>query len=267
MKGPFPIFCRGHSGSRMLCEALRQNGLWMGLCDTRTRDSIGFAQRLPEVRELIEAGFGYHQAGRDEQQSLQRKLRALVDASRRSCPDPEDRPAYGWKRPITTFTIDIFFDAFPDGKVIHLLRDGRDCMLSRLDARMAALHDPLNRRVVFGKSGVTEYRGAALTPETIERFRNEIEMLHWVTVVSFALRGRGRPDRYLEVRYEDLCRHPVRTLGEVFDFLGVPYRKSARDWIAANASTEGIGKWRGREGELADAIKLGEPLLRELGYW
>ena len=89
----------------------------------------------------------------------------------------------------------------------------------------------------------------------------------WREVVETARRARDQIERYLEVRYEDLCRHPVRTLGEVFDFLGVPYRKSARDWIAANASTEGIGKWRGREGELADAIKLGEPLLRELGYW
>jgi len=31
----------------------------MGLCHATTLDSIGFAQRLPEVRELIEAGFVY----------------------------------------------------------------------------------------------------------------------------------------------------------------------------------------------------------------
>lgn len=250
----------------MLCEAFIQNGLWMGICDAKTRDSVGFAQRLPEVRELIEGGISYRSACRLERASLREKLRRLVEASRRCCPDPAAHVAYGWKRPITTFTMEIFFDAFPEGKAIHLIRDGRDCMLSRLDARMSALQDPLNRRVVFGDGDVSEYRGEPLSPATVERYRNEIEMMHWVTVVTFALQGRARPDRYLEVRYEDLCQRPVETLGQIFNFLGVPYRESAQAWITANASTAGIGKWRGREGELADAIAIGDPLLRRLGY-
>ena len=197
MKGPFPIFCRGHSGSRLLCEAFVQNGVWMGVCTAPTWDSVGFAQRLPEVRELLELGFRYRESGLAERRIAQEKLRAPVERVRRSCPDPRDHPAYGWKRAVTTFMMDIFFDAFPEGKVVHLIRDGRDCMLSRLDVRMARLHDPLNRRVVFGAFEVNRYRGAVLNVETIERFRNEIEMLHWVTVVRFALRGREQPARPL----------------------------------------------------------------------
>ena len=250
----------------MLCEAFIQNGIWMGVCDGKTRDTVGLAQRLPEVRGLIEAGLAYREANEEARAHARQSLRGVIETVRARCPDVTSHAGYGWKRPITTFTIDIFFDAFPDGKIVHLIRDGRDCMLSRLDARMSALHDPLNQHVVFGNRGRGEYRGLPLNSETVERFRNEIEMWHWVTVVTFAMRGRTHPDRYLEVRYEDLCQRPTDTLGRIFAFLDMPYRDSARAWVAANASTDGIGKWRGRERELADAIAIGEPLLRELGY-
>ena len=251
----------------MLCEAFRQNGMWMGQADTKHRDSREFSQKIPEIRYLVESGFRYGDAAGGEQAEMRSRLDALVAASRDGCADPEGRPAFGWKRAITTFTIDIFLDAFPEGKIVHLLRDGRDCMLSRLDERMRALDDPFNRLVVFGDAHVREYAGEPLTQETVEKYRNEIEMTHWNTVLEFGLRGRRHPDRYLEVKYEDLCLDPAPALGRVFQFLDVPYRQQARDWIVANAYPASIGKWRGREAELADAIKIGEPLLRELGYW
>ncbi|HEX2722556.1 MAG TPA: hypothetical protein VHM24_06525, partial [Gemmatimonadaceae bacterium] len=59
MKGPFPIFCRGHSGSRLLCEAYRKNAVWMGKAENKQRDAYEFAQVHPEVRLLVERGFYY----------------------------------------------------------------------------------------------------------------------------------------------------------------------------------------------------------------
>ncbi|RMG64685.1 MAG: hypothetical protein D6715_09310, partial [Calditrichaeota bacterium] len=90
MKGPFPIFCRGHSGSRLLAEAYRRNGIWMGLSDNRTRDAREFRQANPEVQDLIWKGFYYRRLSEAEKQEARRRLRVLVEASRNNCPDPQN---------------------------------------------------------------------------------------------------------------------------------------------------------------------------------
>ena len=267
MKGPFPIFCRGHSGGRLLCEAFIENNFWMGITNPRTKDDAVFSQRNPTVQHLLANAFIYPTLPEDEKTALQQTLRSLVDESKNKCPDPESRIAYGWKRGITTFLVEIFMDAFPQSKAIHLIRDGRDVMLSRLNSRMKQLSDdPLNKSLVFGDAEINEYNGLPLNWKTVKTYRNEIEMHHWVTATEFGMKGRSYPGRYLEIFYEDLCRQPVETLAKVFDFLEVPFLPGARNWIAENASPKRIGKWTGQEHFLHNAIKVGEPLLKKLGY-
>jgi len=266
LKGPYPIICRGHSGSRLLCEAFRQNRIWMGLSDNEQRDASEFSQGKADVRYLVREAFRYSELAHAEKKQIQDVMITLVEKAKSNCPDPEDSVAFGWKRPVTIFTCEIFLDAYPEAKTVHLLRDGRDVMLSRLNFRMKNLHLPLNSLVVFGDPAVSSYRGQPLTESVVEEYRNEIEMHHWVTAVRFGMRARRYADRYLEIRYEDLCRYPVRTMTTVFEFLDVPFLETAREWVKENASVKGIGKWKGREEELSDAIRIGEPLLKELGY-
>jgi hypothetical protein len=266
MKGPYTIICRNHSGSRLLCEAFRQNGFWMGMCDNKTRDASEFSRKRPEVKYLVEEAFRYSEMSRSEKEQLQQTMRELVEASKNNCPNPEDKIAYGWKRVITTFTVQIFLEAFPEAKAIHLIRDGRDVMLSRAKYMMSHLDDPFYRLVVFGDRSISQYRGKPLTPEIIEEYRNELEMVYWDTIVRFGMRGRIYQDQYMEVLYEDLCRHPDQTLARIFEFLKVPFHRKTREWIVANSSTARISKWEKCGDEIKDAIEIGEPLLQELGY-
>jgi len=267
MKGPFPIFCRGHSGGRLLCEAFIHNGFWMGISDGKTRDAKEFAERNPVVKQLVEAAFRYPEMSPAEKAHWQQTLRGLVETSENNCANPDSYVAYGWKRAITTFMIEIFIDAFPDSKVVHLIRDGRDLMLSRLNSRMRRVADePFSRRLVLGDANITQYREKPLTWKIVKAYRNEFEMLHWMTAVRFGMRGRAYPGRYLEILYEDICANPVETLARVFDFLEIPFRPQAREWITQHASKQRIGKWKLYEEQLQDAIRIGEPLLRELGY-
>ena len=266
MKGPYPIVCRGHSGSRLLCETFRQNRIWMGRTDNQQRDTEGFGQGHGIVQELIRSGFRYPELSADDRGRAQALMVTLIERSKAECPNPEAMVAFGWKRPVMVFTCEIYLDAYPEAKTVHLIRDGRDAMLSRLNSRMSRLHEPLNRMVVFGDSEVREYRGKPLDLSTVAEYRNEIEMEHWVTALTVGMRARRFTDRYLEVRYEDLCHFPEETMRTVFEFLDVPFREEARDWVKANASPRAIGKWKGREEELADAIRIGAPLLKALGY-
>jgi len=238
----------------------------MGLAENRQCDAEEFKVGNPVVRYLIQDGFRYTELDEVAKKQLRTLMVALVEESKRNCPDPEEKVAFGWKRAITTFACEIFMDAYPAAKTVHLIRDGRDAMLSRLHSMMSKLDDPINKLVVFGDASVSEYHGKPLDEAVIEEYRNEIEMHHWVTAVRFAMRARKYGDRYLEVRYEDLCEYPEKTLGRVFEFLDVPFLDSARTWIKANASVQSVGKWKGREEELKDAIRIGEPLLSELGY-
>lgn len=266
MKGPFPIMFRGHSGSRLLTEAFLHNGFWMGLCDNATRDAREFNYRLPAVRELVQNAIHYADMPAADQMLVQQQLRRLGEASRNNCPDAGAALAYGWKRAINTFLVEVFLDAYPGGKVIHLIRDGRDVMMSRLARVEEIVDDPVVRYMVFGREDVNEYCGRPLSAKVVNNFRNEIEMHHWVTAVRFGMRGRKHGGRYLEVFYEDLCNRPVDTMARVFAFLEVPFLPRTREYLLAHARTGRINKWKGREEDLAEAIAIGAPLLRELGY-
>jgi Sulfotransferase family len=266
VKGPYPIVCRGHSGSRLLCEAFMVNRMWMGLTTQKEKDTTGFGQGNAAVRRMIRGGFRFGDLQEDERSELQDALRNLTRSVYESCPDPHTTVAYGWKRPIMAFAVELILETYQDAKVVHLIRDGRDVMLSRLNWRMNHLQDRVNRLTVFGDDRVTSYAGKPFTPENVDEHRNELEMIHWVTSVTAAMKGRRFAGRYMEVRYEDLCTDPLSTLEKVFGFLDVPFRDETRHWIVGHASSRAIGKWRGKEGELAPAIAIGQPLLKELGY-
>ena len=267
MQGPYPIFCRGHSGGRMVCEAFIRNSIAMGKVSADKKDTSFFAIDNPMVRELIEFSFQYLQANPEERKPWQDRMRRCLEIYYDS--DISDPGPFGWKMGISLFMMPLVLDTFPSAKVVHLIRDGRDVMLSRLDARLGGnnLEDPVNRMVVFGSPDVTTWAGRPLTPETVARHRNALEMQHWVTAVRYGLQGRAWPDRYLEVYYEKICRYPEAEFERIFRFLNLPFQDAARAWVQAAAHTGRIGKWKGLpDAEISEALHIGRPLLAELGY-
>lgn len=264
-EGPFPIFCRGHSGGRILCEAYIRNGIQMGNVAPDRKDTTSFAVSLnPRVRELVMNAYRYPLLLPNERvrlQSLMHENVALFRAEEISQPGP-----FGWKMGTNIFTMLVFLDAYAAGKCVHLIRDGRDVMLSRLDPRFD-FNDEANRLMVFGSETANQFLGQPLTPELVEVKRTALEMRHWVTAVEYGLQGREFGDRYLEVRYEDLCREPAFQGQRIFDFLRIPFLHSTRDWLIETVSTVRIGKWRGlSESTIRLPLAIGHDLLRRLGY-
>lgn len=263
--GPFPIFCRGHSGGRILCEAYRRNGIEMGSVAADRRDTTSFAVSLnPAVRELVMCSYLYPTLRDPERQRLQSLMRDNV--SRFHSREIAGAGPFGWKMGTNIFTMLVFLDAFPDGKCVHLIRDGRDVMLSRLDNRFD-FSDAANRLMVFGDQRTDTFANRHLTPALPGELRNALEMQHWVTAVEYGLRGRAFEDRYFEVRYEDLCRDPEPVARRIFAFLGVPFLEPTRAWLRQAVSPARIGKWAGLPpGEMALPLEIGHDLLTRLGY-
>lgn len=266
MQGPYPIFCRGHSGGRVLCEAFIRNGIDMGHVAPDRKDTEYFSIKNPLVHELILNAYHYiaatQEQKRDLQQLMQRCMREYITQEIKKQP-------FGWKMGITVFMMPIVLDTFPQAKAIHLIRDGRDVMLSRLEARFGGnnLLNSMNQLAVFGQTGVTHFAGQPLTPEVIATHRNELEMLHWVTAVNYGLQGRQYPDRYLEVKYESLCQDPVSTCATIFDFLQLPFLAETKNWLKQSVHGIRIGKWRNLSpAQMEKPLSIAKDLLEKLGY-
>lgn len=112
------------------------------------------------------------------------------------------------KTPRNVRVIGKFVDAFPEAKVIHIVRDPRDVLLS-----LARRGKPLLE--------------AAET---------------WIASTAALAAHRGNP-RVLEVRYEDLCRESDATLARICSFLGVAFDPD--DFRSDRHASQGLGKFAG----------------------
>lgn len=268
MIGPYPVFCRGHSGGRLVCEAFMRNGINMGHVTKTHKDSEFFSIRTNEkIREIILHAFEYKRADQALRARLQGLMKETVQAF--VAAEIQSEGPFGWKIDPTLFTLPVLMEACPQAKAVHLIRDGRDVMLSRLNARIEHLDDPVNRLMVFGSTEVTTFMNRAISlDKTVKKLRTELEMQHWVTAVEFGLRGRQYGKRYLEVKYEDLCAAPLAEFEKIFAFLDVPFLEETKIWLAQAASANRIGKWKTLPPEmLALPLQLGGALLDKLGYF
>lgn len=122
------------------------------------------------------------------------------------------QPVWVEKTPWNIFALDGFLRTFPDAKVIHLVRDPRDVILS------------LRKRD----------RDTTLLPGT----------QNWLTSVAMVQSHRHDP-RVLEVRYEDLCLDSEVALGKICGHLGVKFKEGFFE-AEAHAS-RGLNRWKGHD--------------------
>jgi hypothetical protein len=114
---------------------------------------------------------------------------------------------------------DPIFTAYPDAKMIHMVRDPRD--------RYQAARGSSRRRA--GRAGW--------------------ELARWIESVSLGLRNLRRyPDRYLIVRYEDLTARREVVLREICSFLG-------EEFVSGMLTMEGAMRYREEERDGAGELE------------
>jgi len=166
---------------------------------------------------------------------------------------------WGDKTPIYASYVNLVHEILPNAQFLHIIRDGRDAVLSMLD----------------------KYERDEFHVDIFFAARN------WVRRIRSAQRAGSRigPDLYYELRYENLIEDPESELRAVCTFLGEPYEpgmieyhQTARERIPANShffsnvrnppSRQRIGRWH-QEMSIADQrlVQLvAGKLLAELGY-
>ena len=135
---------------------------------------------------------------------------------------------------------------YPDARLVHIVRDGRDVVRSLLNMSFAP--DEVGEATEVWRKGIVEARAAA------------------------------PPDRYREVRYEELLADPETQIRELYDWLDLPAGEEEVGVALAEARLKrnedpsdprvATAKWRDSFSpeDLAEFMAVGGELLAELGY-
>jgi hypothetical protein len=161
--------------------------------------------------------------------------------------------------------IDLTHRIYPDARIVYIVRDGRDAVLSHrfqafLDAPQHLTRRDLAIRAEFQRDPESFHAtGKSLfTEESIRSYARG-----WVRNVETTT-ARGRElyvDRFHTLRFEDLLADPTGETGRVWAFLGAdPAFPGAEPAVAGIAGTNRDAQWQEtRAGDLADEIPKGQP--------
>ena len=154
--------------------------------------------------------------------------------------------------------------AYPEARIVHIVRDGRDVACSLLEKpwlrREQAKTDDAG--LAYGS-----YARFWVEPDRREEFETASDARRaawvWRRYVS-AARSAGVP--LLEIRYEQTTEDPAAIAQELGRFLDAPIDPLTTALAGAHADSVGRHRADLTEEQLADVLAEAGDLLRELGY-
>jgi hypothetical protein len=163
--------------------------------------------------------------------------------------DPGAR-AWGWKEPRSIILVPFLASQFPRLKFLHVVRDGRDMAYSSNQNQL-----DWHGRVLLGD----RHAGASRPVRSIALWSD----------LNLSTADYGETvlrDRYLRIRFEDLCRWPSPTIGRIFEFFGLTGDVDEIAGLEVQPSPAS-GGWRTRAPDtLPDVHRLGAAALDRFGY-
>jgi hypothetical protein len=199
-----PIFLVGcqRSGTTMLRLVL----------DSHSRIACGPETRfLPALRRIVEAdGERLERFGFDRADWL-RRIREFFGGVHSDYAAARGKARWADKTPLYALHIDFVTEVFPDAQIVHVIRDGRDVVVSH--------------RKRFG------YWSAVKC------------VVKWPRYIRTARAfGAALPaERFHELRYEDAVNDPDKTLRALFEFLGEEWEPAVLEY--ADAPHDVAGKY------------------------
>ena len=166
--------------------------------------------------------------------------------------------------PETAHVLPAVLLAYPEARIVHVVRDGRDVVCSLLERGWLS----------SGREGGDD---AGLAYGSQARFwveparADEFAALSDAARAAYAWRryvesARATTERLLELRYEDVVAEPEMAAAAAARHLQLDPDGLARAFAAAHGRS--VGRWRTDldESQVADVEREAGPLLRELGY-
>ncbi len=244
--GPTVIGATGGSGTRAVAQIVRGGGVFLGERLNESDDALDFAAFSERwLASLLasgtEAGPTSFDAAMvdDFEASVTRHLAPIEGSPRR----------WGWKEPRSMFLLPFCDAQFPTMRFVHVVRDGRDMAFSTNQNQLRKL-------------------GRALLDPDAESWPGSLRSIAvWQRANSAAADyGEARMDeRYLRLRFEDLCDDPEAVIERILVALGLP--GTPRDLATHIKRPSTIGRWRWEDaGVIAQLQQVAGPTLARFGY-
>jgi hypothetical protein len=256
---PVVVFGTGGSGTRALQQLLDAAGYFTGTNVNRPGDALDVAWFIRRWLDRYLAKSGWvEQMWRDGQAKrfpypagMETDFRATVEDHREAIGRPKRN--WGWKVPRTILIFPFVHEFFPGMRAIHLVRDGRDMAYSANQ----------NQARRYAPRLLDESERESLPP---------VRSIGFWARVNLAAARYGEDalgDRYLRLRYEEMCADPSGMAAQLVDFLDSPTSVEALQEVAVAEiqPSSSIGRWRERDAsEIAALERAGGEALRAFGY-
>ena len=256
---PVVVFGTGGSGTRGLQRLLDTGGYFMGTNVNRPGDALDIAWFIRRWldRYLDKSGWveqmwregrvkRFHHPG-----GMASDFRATIDDHRAEIGRRKKR--WGWKVPRSILVFPFVHEFFPGMRAIHLVRDGRDMAYSA------------------NQNQARRYAAHFLEPSEHDLPAHTQSIIFWARANLAASRygEQALGDRYLRLRYEEVCVDPAGLAARLVDFLDSPTSVESMREVAATEirPSPSIGRWRKREAaEIAELERAGGEALEAFGY-
>jgi hypothetical protein len=232
----------GGSGTRVVARIVRNAGMYIGETGlNESEDPLYIADFYDRwINAWVEEGqTDDAEMLEDFRTTLARHLVGLGQGAQ----------IWGWKEPRSIYLLPFFDRHLSHFRFLHVVRDGRDMAISSNQNQLRK-HGEL---MGLPRPGLSE-------PE------QSIALWSWVNSRAARYGREALGDRYLLVRFEDLCFDPVGSAARVTEFFGLPVdaAAAAAEEVVAPAS---LGRWRTQDPQLiAELERVAGPTLAELGY-
>jgi protein-tyrosine sulfotransferase len=174
------------------------------------------------------------------------------------------KPRVAEKTPFNVLVFPELRRLFPDSPLVHVIRDVRDVVASRLERERTA--------------------SKAVDTAAVAAARAE-EWVRTMAVRRKILADEQLSRAYYEIRYEQLVQNPREVLEPLFEFLEEPFEPGVLDFHRVSRNVDGTeewsaaavqrpifasscGRWRQSlsDEEHAAVMRAARPVLEELGY-
>jgi len=244
--GPNVIGATGGSGTRVVARIVRERGMFVGAGLNAYEDALAFGEYSdrwinPFVERAGEA------PGKEQLEGMRADLERVVTDHLAEL--PPDARAWGWKEPRSIYLVPFFDAAMPSLRFLHFIRDGRDMAFSENQNQLVK-------------------HGAAVLDVDVRKEKKSVQSIALWSRVNSAAADFGEArlgERYLRVRFEDLCAQPAETVGQIYEFLGLDGDAEAA--AARVRPPDTLGRWQQRRKGIVDALhRTAEPALARFGY-
>ncbi|NQW10518.1 MAG: sulfotransferase [Alphaproteobacteria bacterium] len=253
---PIVIGATGGSGTRALHAALAAAGVYMGARLNGAGDAMDFEPFLDDViNPVLTITRSPDYRLEDLPPDMRRRwTRRLTGIARLHVADGGSMEwGWGWKNPRSMYILPLIAAVVPEFRFVHLVRDGRDMALSSNQNQTRKHFEAL-----FGEAA----------PEVPEHANIRLWARANSAVADWGERALG--ERYLRVRFEDLCAAPGPIINRILAMLPSPARHGvdiARRSAAEVSAPESIERWRTLDPTVMTAL-AGEAsdVLTRFGY-